>query len=154
MKKILLITTILNTLLFSQELKITADSFSADEVKGVSTFKGNVKIVKQYDELNASTVTIYTNEKREPVKFVANKNVSFKVQTKEKAQYSGRAGKVIYYPQKKEYYFYKNVHLKQINEKKEIQGDEVVLNTTTGKAYAKGVKKKPVIMIFDMPNEE
>jgi hypothetical protein len=40
------------------------------------------------------------------------------------------------------------------NEKKEIQGDEVVLQTTDGKAYAKGIVKKPVIMIFDISEEK
>lgn len=154
MKRVFLITAVLNSFLFSQELKITADSFSADESKGISTFQGNVKVLKKNDELNASIVTIYTNKKREPVKFVAIERVSFSVETKEHAKYSGSAGKVIYYPAKKEYHFYKNVHLKQINEKKEIQGDEVVLNTTTGKAYAKGIEKKPVIMIFNIADEE
>jgi len=153
-KKLLLLTTMLNTLLFSQELKITADSFKADEKKGISVFRGNVKIHKKNDDLNASVVTIYTNEKKEPTKFVAVGNVSFIVETKESAIYSGVAGKVIYIPSKKEYYFYDNVHLKQLNEKKEIQGDEVILNTNDGKAYAKGLEKKPVIMIFDIADEE
>jgi lipopolysaccharide export system protein LptA len=153
-KKLLLLTIILNTLLFAQELKITADSFKADEEKGVSVFKGNVQIHKKNDDLNASVVTIYTDKKRKPTKFVAVGNVSFIVETKESAVYSGSAGKVIYLPNKKEYYFYDNVHLKQLNEKKEIQGDEVILNTNDGKAYAKGLKKKPVIMIFDIADEE
>jgi len=68
-------------------------------------------------------------------------------------KYRGTAGKVIYLPEKSEYYFYTNVYLKQIDEKKEIIGDEVVLNITTGKAYAKGLKKEPVIMIFNITDE-
>ena len=37
-----------------------------------------------------------------------------------------------------------------IKEKKEIIGDEVVLDITKGKAHAKGKKSGPVIMIFDI----
>jgi len=154
MKHILLLSILLNTILLSQELKITADTFSADELKGRSIFTGHVNIIKKNDELNASKVTIYTDEKNQPTKFVAVGDVSFKIQTKTQAKYEGVANKVIYLPQKKEYRFYKNVHLKQINEKKEIQGDEVILNTEDGKAYAKGRKKEPVIMIFNIKDKE
>jgi len=154
MKYILIITIFLTTSLFGVELKIKADSFSADQSKGISIFTGNVKIVKSYDELNASKVTIYTDKKNQPLKFIASGNVSFKIETKDKAQYAGSANKVIYKPVKKEYYFYENVLLKQVNETKEIKGDEVILNTNSGKAYAKGLEKKPVIMIFDIPEKE
>ncbi|MDP2894452.1 MAG: lipopolysaccharide transport periplasmic protein LptA, partial [Sulfurimonas sp.] len=62
--------------------------------------------------------------------------------------------KVVYLPKEKEYHFFKDVHLKQINEKKEIIGEEVILKTIEGKAYAKGAEKEPVIMIFDMPEDK
>jgi len=153
MKKILVLASLVSSLLFSQELKITADSFNADEGKGVSVFSGNVSIVKESDELNASSVTIYTNKKNQPTKFIATGNVSFKIETTTAAKYEGTANKVIYIPSKKEYYFYKNVHLRQIDEKKEIQGDEVVLSIEDGKAYAKGLHKEPVIMIFDIAED-
>ena len=154
MKYILPIILLLNTFLFGVELKIKADSFNADQNKGLSIFKGNVHIAKSKDELNASKVTIYTDKKNQPVKFVATGNVSFKIQTDKKAKYIGSANRVIYIPLKKEYYFYENVVLKQINEKKEIEGDEVILNTSSGRAYAKGLSKKPVIMTFDIPEAQ
>ena len=74
--------------------------------------------------------------------------------TKDGAIYTGKAQKVIYLPNKKEYHFYKKVHLKQINEKKEIIGDEVVLKMLEGKAYAKGISNKPVIMIFNLEEKD
>lgn len=145
---------LLTTSLLGVELKIKADSFSADQSKGISIFKGNVHIVKGADELNAEEVTIYTDKKNQPTKFVAIGDVSFQIETKNKSKYQGTSGKVIYKPLKKEYYFYENVMLKQLNEKKEIEGDEVILNTNDGRAYAKGLEKKPVIMIFDIPEKE
>ncbi len=154
MRYILLIAIFCSNILLAQELKIVADKFSADEMKGISIFTGNVKIKKYHDELNATKVTIYTDENNKPTKFIALGNVSFKVETEALAKYEGVAQKVVYLPLKKEYRFYGNVHLKQINERKEILGDEVILNTIDGKANAKGLKKAPVIMIFDMKDEE
>ncbi|WP_321778306.1 lipopolysaccharide transport periplasmic protein LptA [Sulfurimonas sp.] len=138
----------------AQELKIKANQFNADENKGISIFQGNVNIIKGLDELNATKVTVFTNKKHQPTKFIAIGNVSFVITTKTGSLYRGKAGRAIYMPLIKEYHFFKNVHLKQVDEKKEIIGDEVVLKTIEGKAYAKGARKKPVIMIFKMAPEK
>lgn len=154
MKYLFTILLILFTGLFAEELKVTSDSFNADENKGISVFEGNVNIIKNRDELNASKVEIYTDEQNKPTKFIATGDVSFVIETKQGTQYSGVANKAIYLPADKEYHFFQNVRLSQLNEKKEIQGEEVVLKTIDGKAYAKGVVQKPVIMIFDIPKNE
>jgi lipopolysaccharide export system protein LptA len=154
MKKTILLTLLVSASLFSQELKVKANSFSSDEKAGVSIFEGSVNITKGNDELNASKVTIYTDTQHEPTKFVAVGNASFYIQTLDGSLYQGKAQKVIYKPIEKEYHFYKNVHLKQINDKKEIIGEEVVLKTIEGKAYAKGAEKEPVIMIFKIPKDQ
>ena len=154
MKYIILFTLFLTSLLNAGDLKIKANSFKADENTGVSVFSGDVNIIQKNDELNASEVTIYVNKQNEPIKFIAVGDVSFNIETKQGAVYKGEAGKVIYLPNEKEYHFFKNVHLKQVNDKKEIIGEEVVLKTTEGKAYAKGVESEPVIMIFNIPDEE
>jgi lipopolysaccharide export system protein LptA len=154
MKKLGVMFLLAVSLLYAEELKIKANSFTSDQKKGISIFSGNVKMKKANDELNASKVTIFVDKDKKPTKFIAVGNVSFTIETKEGAKYKGVAGKTIYYPNKKEYYFYENVHLQQLNDKKEIMGDEVVLKTTDGKAYAKGLKKEPVIMIFDIDEEK
>jgi len=154
MKWILFLFIFLAFSSFAEELKIKANKFSADQKKGLSIFSGDVRIVKGSDELNASEVSIYTDKNNKPTKFVARGDVSFLVTTKEKVQYGGVAQKVIYAPKRKEYQFFGNVHLQQLNDKKEILGDEVVLKLNSGKAYAKGVKTEPVMMIFDIPDEQ
>lgn len=154
MKKTLFFTLLLSTAsLFCAELKIKANLFNADQKKGISIFKGDVNVLRGNDELNASKVTVYTNSEQKPTKFVVEGDASFYIKTLEGAVYKGKAQKVIYLPLEKEYHFFKDVHLKQINEKKEIIGEEVFLNTIEGKAYAKGADKEPVIMIFDMPED-
>jgi len=154
MKYIILFTLFLTSLLNAEDLKIKANSFKADENTGVSVFSGEVNIIKKNDKLNASEVTIYVDKENQPTKFIAVGDVSFVIETKQGAIYKGQAGKVIYLPNEKEYRFFKDVHLKQVNEKKEIIGEEVVLKTTEGKAYAKGIESEPVIMIFNIPDEE
>ena len=151
--KYLVVLMVLFASLVAQELKIKANEFTTDEKKGISVFTGEVDITRSSDELKASKVTVYTDKQHQPTKFIAIGNVSFKITTQDGAKYEGKAQKTIYNPIKKEYYFYKNVYLKQIDNKKEIIGDEVVLKTIDGQAYAKGAKKEPVIMIFEIKDK-
>jgi len=155
MKFLLILTTLLQiTTLTAEELKIRANSFKADENKGISIFSGDVNILKGNDELNASKVIINTDKENKPTKFTADGDVSFFIETEKGSKYRGEAKKVIFFPKKKEYHFFENVHLRQLDEKKEILGDKVVLKITDGKAYAEGVKKEPVIMIFDIADDK
>lgn len=140
--------------LCAEELKIKADYFESDQKKGISVFRGHVHIQKSFDEINASKVTIYTDKARNPVKFIAEGDVAFKIEDEHKKRYVGRAQKVVYTPKKGEYRFYTNVYLHQIGDTKEIQGDEVVFDATSGKAHAKGVQNNPVIMIFDIQDKK
>ena len=154
MKYLLVLLLLLHAVLFAEELKVKADEFSADQNKGISIFTGHVQIKKTHDELNASKVTIYTDKNNKPTKFIALGNTSFAIKTQKGAIYRGVAQKVVYFPLKKEYHFFGDVHLKQIDDKKEIFGDAVILQAIDGKAYAKGAAKEPVIMIFDIKDEK
>jgi lipopolysaccharide export system protein LptA len=150
--KLFFTLTVCVLLLNAEQLKVIAEKFDGDEKKGISVFTGNVKIKKGLDELNATKVTVYTNAQRKPEKMVAEGDVSFFVVTETKDTYSGKSQKAVFLPIEKQYQFYTDVHLMQLNEKKEITGDEVIIDTIKGKAYAKGMQKKPVIMIFDVPD--
>lgn len=154
MKFLTIMTIFLASALVAQELRIKANQFDGDEKTGVSVFQGKVNIIKGNDELNATKVTVYSDAQHQPTKYIAEGDVSFNIETKKGSLYQGVAGKVIYMPILKEYHFFRDVHLKQIDEKKEIIGDEVVLKTIEGKAYARGATKEPVIMIFKMPQEK
>lgn len=138
----------------AEELKIKAKFFESDQQKGISIFQGKVHATKGYDEINASKVTIYTDKEKKPIKFVAEGDVKFRIEDETKKHYLGYAQKVIYIPKKKEYHFYNDVYLYEVEEKKEIRGEEVVFKVLSGKAYAKGMKERPVIMIFDIDEKE
>lgn len=154
MKYFILIYILIISHTFAEELQVKSQSFYADEKKGISFFEGNVNIIKGKDELNASKVTIYTDKDNHPTKFITKGNSSFKIFTKAGVEYNGKADKLIYYPKKKAYHFYKDVHLVQVGEKKEILGEEVVLNIVDGKAHAKSSKREPVIMIFTIKDTD
>lgn len=152
--KQILILLIVSLSIFANELKIKANSFEADQKKGLSIFSGDVNIVKENDEINASKITVYTDSQNKPTKYIAKGDVTFNITTEEGAKYSGKSQKVIYIPSSKEYYFYDDVHIRQIGEKNEIIGDEVVIKTVEGKANAKSNTNKPVIMIFDVEEKK
>ncbi len=154
MRHLYFLTFFLLISLQAEQLKIVAKSFNGDEKSGVTVFKGNVQITKGSDELNASIVTVYTNAKRKPTKYVAKGKVSFYIKTQNRAVYQGKAEKAVFIPTKKEYHFYKNVHIEQLDEKKEINGEEVVISTVDGKARAKGGDSKPVVMTFELEDED
>ena len=154
MRHLILITFFLLISVQAEQLKIIAKSFNGDEKTGITVFKGNVKIQKGSDELNASIVTVYTDAKHKPTKYIAKGNVSFYIKTESKSIYKGKAQKAIFIPNKSEYHFYKNVHIEQVDEKKEINGEEVIISTIEGRARAKGGKNKPVIMTFEIEEKK
>jgi len=154
MKQIFIFFIFLSTLLYSEELKIKADSFESNENNKVSVFKGNVHIKKGFDEIRSNKLTIYTDKNRNPIKFIAQGDVFFKIQDESEKKYQGKAQKVVYEPNKKIYKFYVNVFLESLEDKREIEGDEVVFNAVTGKAHAKGVNGNPVIMTFDIKDKK
>ncbi|MDF1880569.1 lipopolysaccharide transport periplasmic protein LptA [Sulfurimonas sp. MAG313] len=123
--------------------------------KGITTFNGNVHIIKGKDELNASKVVVLTNKDRTPYQYTAQGDVSFYISMPDNnASYRGDAGRVVYYPLKKEYQFYTNVHLYQVGTNRKIFGEEVILNAQDGNARAIGKEKVPVIMIFNIPDSQ
>ncbi len=155
MKKILTILSVCTVMLIGEQVKIIADKFDGNEKKGITVFQGHVKITKGNDELNASKVTVFTDKNRSPYRYEAEGEVSFYIDLKENnATYKGDAGKVIYFPNKKKYQFYKNVHLYQLGTDRKIFGEEVKLDALDGNAQAIGKEKAPVIIIFNVEEKK
>lgn len=142
------------SLFAAEQLKVVADEFRANEKAGYTVFKGNVHIKKGSDELNASKVEVHIDSERTPTKYIADGAASFFIKAENNSTYQGKAQKVIYLPLEQEYRFYGDVHLKQLDQHKQIDGEEVVVNINEGTAAAKGAKKQPVIMIFNLPEEK
>jgi lipopolysaccharide export system protein LptA len=152
--RLLLISLIFATSLFSEELKVVADSFEADEKRGISVFSANVTITKDTDVMKASKITIHIDKERHPVKYIAEGDVTFSIKTEDNSSYKGKAQKAVFSPDEKEYKFSGNVELHQLDEKKTIIGDVVFVNMLKGTAIAQGAKNRPVIMTFELKEKK
>lgn len=150
---LLLMSLYLINSLHAERLTVEAERFMTDEKKGITVFTGNVIAQKGKDDINASKITIHTDADHDPKKIIAEGDVSFQLVTETGDTYVGKAQKAVIKPTEKSYHFFTDVHLRQINQFKEINGDEVFVNTLKGTAKAKGAKKRPVIMVFDIADK-
>jgi len=151
---IIVLAGLLAPLFAAGQLKIVADSFSANEKEGRSVFVGHVHIKMDNDELNATRVEVYIDTNRTPTKYIAEGDASFFLKADNNATYRGTAQRVVFLPTEQEYQFFGDVHLLQVNEHKQIDGEEVIVNIKKGTAKARGAEKQPVIMIFNLPEKE
>jgi lipopolysaccharide export system protein LptA len=150
---LLLMTMALVTLAMAERLTVEAEKFMTDETEGITIFTGNVIAQKGEDDINASKITIHTDADHNPEEIIAEGNVSFQIRTETGDVYTGKSQKAVIKPVEKSYHFFTDVHLVQINQYKEINGDEVFVNTLKGTAKAKGAAKRPVIMVFDIADK-
>ncbi|WP_442868046.1 lipopolysaccharide transport periplasmic protein LptA [Campylobacter sp. JMF_08 NE1] len=140
-------------------VEVTADNFFADEVKQISTLTGNVKIKKgSYDTLTSDKVTIYFDAKKQPTKYVATGNAKFKVLVNDK-HYDGQGAVLTYTPGAETYTLEGNAHLHETETKKEVFGEQIVVNRTKGTYEVKsapggGAGKKPVRLIFQVEDQQ
>ncbi len=131
----------------SQSVTVTSKSFEANEIKQISRFIGNVKVVKGYDTITANKLVIHFDKKRKPIEYIATGNAKFKLILNKK-YYSGKANEIIYDPNKKIYHFIGNAFLQDLNSSKKIYGDDIQIDQLNGKYDVKSDGKKPVKFIF------
>lgn len=151
--KILLALTLTCTLIFAQNVQITADNFSADEVKGTGEFSGHVKVTKQDDILQSDTLTINFDKNKKPLKYQAQGNANIEVTIKGK-KYFGKGEILIYEPTKEQYTIKQNAFLEDKTTNKKIYGDEIVVNQLNGKYDVKSKNNKPVKFIFQIEDKK
>jgi len=120
------------TLAAAENVEITADHFEASQLKKITEFIGNVHMKKGRDELNASKVVVYFDEKRRPIRYY----------------YTGRADRLVYRPAGELYELYGNVVLKEPKLDRTIIGEKVVVEKGSGRANVEGDDGKPVKFIF------
>jgi lipopolysaccharide export system protein LptA len=153
-KKLVLLLPLFGIFLYAEELKIISDNFKGEQEKGISIFTGNVKVTKGQDELNASKVTIYNDKDKNPVKYLAEGDVSFYIVTEKKETYRGKSQTAIYLPKESEYHFYKKVDLIRVDDYRRVKGDKVIVNTVTGNAAADSIDNEPVVMVFTLEDKK
>jgi len=140
---------ILPMMLFSQKVQVTSDKMKAYDSKKEIHFIGNAKVTKLKDWIHGAEITVYFNENNETKKYVAEGNVTFELHQKN-ALYKGKADRVTYLPKKSEYILTGNAAINDIVNNRRVNGNEIVLDMTTGNANVRGDRTKPVKFIFDM----
>ncbi len=151
--KIIIITILFYTSLFADQLQIIADSFERNQQTGISSFKGHVRIKKNYDELNASKLFVYVDKDNSPTKYVASGNVSFDITNDNNASYLGRSQRLIFLPKEQIYHFYEKVYIEEKITGRTLSGEKVTLNMITGNSKILGQRKAPVRVTFEIDDK-
>jgi lipopolysaccharide export system protein LptA len=146
MKKILFL--ILAVFLFAAELKITSQKFIYDSKKRISIFIGNVKAIKEEDEIIADKLSVYFNKNKKPVKIVAEGNVKFKIKMDKDSTYKGRAKKLIYDIKTGDIILIGDAYVVKLQTNESISGDKIKINRITKNIEVIGSPKRPVNIII------
>lgn len=139
--------------LFAEKVKITSTSMEAEELKKEVHFIGDAKIIKGGDWLHADRVIVYFGDNNETSRYEAIGSVSFEFKKDEK-HFKGSADKVIYDMVKSLYVLKGKAVIDDVVKKRHVDGDEIMLDMSTGSVDVQGSNKKPVKFIFDMEDKE
>ena len=132
---------------------IKADHFYANDINNEAYFEGNAKIKQEQNEFNASKITVYFNDQKKALKYIAEGSVKFDL-TENKIHYIGEASSVTYAPTSSKYLFNGNVLLKDVTNNRTIKAESVSLDLKTGLADIKGKDKKPVHFRFEIEDRK
>lgn len=136
---------------YGAKVEITSDKFYADENASKVFFMDNVKVIKGKDRLLCDLLVVYFNAKQETKKYNASGNVSFDIY-RNNTHYQGSAKSVEYSVKTTQYTFRGNAIIHDLTSKRELFGEEIILNSKTGKASVKSGDKRPSKFIFEMEN--
>jgi lipopolysaccharide export system protein LptA len=139
--------------LFAEKVEITSTSMEAEDEKKEVHFIGDAKIHKGKDWLYADRVIVYFGENNDTEMYEAIGTVTFEFK-KEDQHFKGSADKVKYHIVKSLYVLTGNAVIDDLANKSHVNGDEIILDMTTGNVKVQGDKKKPVKFIFEMENKE
>ncbi|NWF66249.1 MAG: lipopolysaccharide transport periplasmic protein LptA [Campylobacterales bacterium] len=137
-------------MLYAQSVEITANNFEADDKKKESKFSGNVEINRTNSYIKTSTLKIFFNDKKKPIKYEAIGDCKFEIETNDKKKYKGVSDKLIYLPFEKRYEFLGNSYLEEVQDGKKLFATEIILDEISGNAIVKGDDKKPLKFIFNL----
>jgi len=139
-------------ILFAEKVEITSTSMEAEELKKEVHFIGDAKIKKGDDWLHADKVIVYFGENNETSMYEAIGSVSFEFK-KDENHFKGNADRVVYNILKSLYILKGKAVIDDLVKKSHVDGDEIMLDMTTGSVDVKGSSKKPVKFIFDMEDK-
>jgi len=149
LRYIIVILLLLGSTLQGAKVEITSDKFYADDNASKVFFMDKVEVKKGQDRLFCDLLVVYFNEKQETQKYDASGSVRFDI-FREGTHYQGSAQSVEYIVKSTQYTFRGNAIIHDLTAKRDLFGEEIVLNSLTGKATVKSGDKRPSKFIFEM----
>lgn len=140
------------TLAYTQKVDITSTQMEANATKKEIVFLGSAKITQGDSWIVADRIVVYFNDDNKTKSYNAKGSVKFEFIQK-KSHYKGRAKEVLYIPIKQKYIIKGNAVIDDIANKREIKGNEIVLDMATGNANVKGSRRRPVKFIFEVESK-
>ncbi len=140
-------------LLYSKQVEIRADSFSADEKKGINILSGSVLVKNKDDVLNSDKLLIYTDKNNKPLKYIASGNASFKIFIKDRV-YQGSANELVYNLSTDTYEANGNAYIQDLSTNNKLYGDRISIDKKSQHYKVFGLnEKKPARFIFNLKDE-
>ena len=139
------------TALMAEQVNVTSDSMTGENLKKEIHFIGNAKVVQGKSWILADELIVYFDDNNDTKSYEAlglSKKVTFEIE-RIKSSYVGNADKVIFYPVEEKYVLIGRAIVNDRKNKRHLSGEKIVLNTVTGNANVKSSKKKPVKFIFN-----
>jgi lipopolysaccharide export system protein LptA len=154
MKRVLLFLFLGFMILNAQEeVEVQADKFWANEKEGQGIFTGNVVVTKGSDILKAEKLTIYFDQDKNPLKYVASGNATGNL-TLNGIKYFGKGEIFTYEPKLSRYTIQKNGMLHEIDTDRKVYGEFITVNQTTGSYEVDSKPSEPVKFIFKVDEKE
>lgn len=149
MRYYIILLLLLTSLLSGAKVEITSDKFYADDNSSKVFFVDNVKVTKGKDRLFCDLLIVYFNNKQETQKYDASGKVTFDIYRKG-IHYQGSAKSVEYIVKLAQYTFKGNAIIHDRTSKRDLFGEEIILNSNTGEASVKSNNQRPSKFIFEM----
>jgi lipopolysaccharide export system protein LptA len=149
MRYIVLITLFLIGSLFGETVEVTADKFEANEKRQISILSGNVTIKKGRDIIKTDKLVIRFDKKNRPVLYESEGRVDFDIRL-DNEHYVGKANHLLYDPNNKLYKMSGDVKIKETINGRELIGESVTIDRSSGKSEILGGKNRPVKFIFEV----
>jgi len=146
MKKVLFL--LIAVFLFGGDLKINSLKFYYDSAHLKSVFTGNVKAVKDKDEIQSDKLVIYFSKEKKPTKIVALGNVRFKFNMDQNSTYVGKCDELTYYVPTGDIILTGHAFIKKVQTNEIMKGEKIKINKIKKPVEAVGNKNKPVNIII------
>jgi len=140
-------------------LKIDAINFSTNYNDNMIIFNGDVKMIKDKDNLKANKLVIYfkvsskDSKRKEPILYTATGDVYLEINATTK-HYIAKGDKVVFKPLENKYIIFGSGYVEDTKDNRKLYGDKIYIDALTGEAKIDGSKKKPVRFIMQLDTKD